>query len=228
MNILGFHKLSLVDYPEKLSSVIFTGGCNFRCAYCHNKVIVNQEAETIDEVALRKELLHRKKYVSSLCITGGEPTLQDDLVDFIHTYKKEGFNIKLDTNGSNPSVLKELLDRKLLDYVAMDLKTDIKEYERVIGKSGYEDKILKSIGLLKSASVDYEFRTTLVKDLISTKSIEGLKHMVQGSPKYVLQGVRVNEEVLCPNIKMQPYSKEEMEKLVDEFAPFTKETRLNL
>jgi len=228
MQILGFHKLSLVDYPKELCSVIFTAGCNFRCPYCHNKDIVNQQGDFIDEVTLERELLNRKKYISSLCISGGEPTLQRDLVDFIRSYKEKGFSIKLDTNGSNPQVLQELLDKKYLDYVAMDLKTDIKHYEMVIGRSGYDRQLQESIHLLKNSAIDYEFRTTFVKDLMSQQSIEGLKELVQNSNRFVLQSVKLSDEVLLPKTQMQPYSKEEMEKLKEEFAPYVRDIQLNL
>lgn len=228
MQILGFHKLSLIDYPKELCSVIFTAGCNFLCPYCHNKDIVNQQGEFIDMESLEKIIISRKKYVSNLCISGGEPTLQKDLVDFIQKYKEKGFNIKLDTNGSNPKVLGELLDKKYLDYVAMDLKTDITHYEKVIGKSGYEKQVLESIRILKSSSIDYEFRTTFVKDLMSQQSIEGLKPLVQNSKRFVLQSVKLSDDVLQPKTQMQPYSKEKMEIFKKEFAPYVGEVRLNL
>lgn len=228
MQILGFHKLSLVDYPEKLCSVVFTGGCNFQCPYCHNKNIVKRFGDFINEEALEKTLLSRKKYVSNLCISGGEPTLQKDLVDFIKKYKEQGFNIKLDTNGSDPGVLQELLDKKYLDYVAMDLKTDINHYEKVIGKSGYKKQVEESIRILKNSSIDYEFRTTFVKELMSPQSIEGLKQMVQNSKRFTLQNVRLNDEVLSPKVPMQSYSKEEMVKFKKEFEPYVETIRLNL
>ncbi len=228
MQILGFHKLSLVDYPKKLSSVIFTGGCNFNCPYCHNKNIVNQTGDHIDEEELEKILLRRKKYVSTLCISGGEPTLQNDLVDFIEKYKKIGFDIKLDTNGSNPEVLKELLKKNCLDYVAMDIKTDIHDYKAVIGKYGFEEKIMRSINLLKESTIDYEFRTTFVKELITEESIKGLKIMVENSKRFVLQRGKLNDDVLEPNTNMRSFTAEEMEQLRDEFTPLAEEIRLNL
>ena len=228
MQILGFHKLSLVDYPEELSSVIFTAGCNFQCPYCHNKDIVNQVGDYINNEELDKFLLSRQKYISSLCISGGEPTLQKDLEHFIQKYKERGFNIKLDTNGSNPRVLKKLLDKDLLDYVAMDLKTGITHYERVIGKQGYEEHVQESVDLLKNSTIDYEFRTTFVKDLMSPQSIEGLKKMIKNSRRFVLQSVKLNDEVLSPGIQMESFTKEEMEKFKEGFTPYVEEIRLNL
>ncbi|NBG89496.1 anaerobic ribonucleoside-triphosphate reductase activating protein [Isachenkonia alkalipeptolytica] len=227
MEILGFQKLSLVDYPEKLCSVVFTGGCNFRCPYCHNKSIVNQCGDTMDEEKLEKTLLKRNKYISNLCISGGEPTLQKDLVSFIKNYKNLGFSVKLDTNGSNPAMLKELLENKYVDYVAMDLKTSLDDYERVTGKSGFEKKIMRSLKLLKTYPIDYEFRTTFVKGMMTVKSIEGLKQMVHNSNRFVLQRGRLNNEVLLPNKEMTSYTKEEMEALKEEFRSFVKEVRLN-
>ncbi len=228
MKILGFHKLSLVDYPRELCSVIFTSGCNFRCPYCHNKNIVNQTGDFFNEEEVKKVLLSRKKYISNICISGGEPTLQKDLVGFIQSYKEQGFNIKLDTNGSNPKVLKDLLNKNYLDYVAMDVKTDINQYDKIIGEFGYEEQVLESLKLLKNSEIDYEFRTTFVKELMSPKSIEGLKQMVRDSKRFVLQSVKLNDEVLSPKVRMESYSKEEMEKFKGEFTPYVEEIRLNL
>ncbi len=228
MNILGFHKLSLVDYPQELCSIIFTGGCNFHCPYCHNKDIVNKNMDPIDEKVLEKTLLNRKKYVSSLCISGGEPTLQNDLMVFIQKYRGHGFKIKLDTNGSNPGVLKKLLDNKLLDYVAMDIKTDILHYEDVIDISGYEEQVLTSIELLKNSNIDYEFRTTFVKELMTRESIKGLKKLVQSSNRFVLQTVKLDGEVLCSDVQMSSFTREEMEELKEEFTSIVKDVRLNI
>lgn len=228
MNILGFHKLSLVDYPQELCSIIFTGGCNFHCSYCHNKDIVNKCNEPIDEELLEKTLLNRKKYVSSLCISGGEPTLQYDLMEFIQKYRYHGFKIKLDTNGSNPGMLEKLLNNKLLDYVAMDIKTDILHYEDITGISGYEEQVLASVELLKNSNVDYEFRTTFVKELMNKESIKGLKKLVQNSNRFVLQTVKLDGEVLCSDVQMTSFNKEEMESLKKEFTPIVKDIRLNI
>lgn len=228
MNILGFHKLSLVDYPKELCSIIFTGGCNFHCPYCHNKDIVNKKMDPIDEEVLEKTLLNRKKYVSSLCISGGEPTLQNDLMAFIQKYRGHGFKIKLDTNGSNPGVLKKLLDNKLLDYVAMDIKTDILHYEDITDISGYEEQVLASIELLKNSYIDYEFRTTFVKELMTRESIKGLKELVQDSNRFVLQTVKLDGEVLCTDVQMSSFTRAEMEGLKDEFTPIVKDIRLNI
>ncbi len=227
MDILGYHKLSLLDYPAKPCSVVFTGDCNFRCPYCHNKNMVNRQGDSIDEESLERALLNRKKYVQNLCISGGEPTLQRDLVAFIKKYKGHGFNIKLDTNGTNPEVLKELLEKKLLDYVAMDLKTDIHHYQQITGTGNFEGEVMRSIELLKNSPVNYEFRTTFVKGLMTPESIEGLKQMVDGCQRYVLQRGRLDNNVLLPDEKMTSYTNDEMEGLKEEFRPFVKTIQLN-
>jgi pyruvate formate lyase activating enzyme len=122
ISILGIEKSSFIDYPNNICTVIFTGGCNFRCPYCHNSPIVNGIGEKIDKMEVIDFLRNRKKFIDALCISGGEPTIQKGLYDFIRQVKKEGFSIKLDTNGTNPDLLKKLIDEKLIDYIAMDIK----------------------------------------------------------------------------------------------------------
>src|SRR5690554_5488754 len=165
MKIIGFQKTSLIDYPGKIVSIIFTQGCNFKCPYCHNSDLiffqsVNNEYFPHDYIF--SFLKKRKGLIDGVSITGGEPTLQPDLYNFIVKIKDINLNIKLDTNGSNPELIKSLIDDKLIDYIAMDIKGPLDKYECIIDNKINTDKIIKSISLIKNSKVDYEFRTTVV------------------------------------------------------------------
>ena len=128
MNILGIEKLSLVDYPNNVCAVLFTGGCNFKCPFCHNSGIVESEFKPLNNIEILDFLECRKKFLDGVCVSGGEPTLQPDLVDFIRKIKNMGYKVKLDTNGTNPNVLENLISLKLIDYVAMDIKNSLDKY----------------------------------------------------------------------------------------------------
>ena len=188
MDFVGIDKLSLLDFDEKLSCVLFTKSCNFRCPFCHNGLTV-LEAETyipFDEILSFLE--SRKGKLDAVVITGGEPTLMDDIVDKIKTIKSMGFLIKLDTNGTRPDVLKQLFELNLLDYVAMDIKNSIEKYPLTCGiKAIDQTKIKDSIQLIENSGVDYEFRTTLVNEFHSLKSIKEMGELIKGAKKLYLQ-----------------------------------------
>ena len=188
MDFVGIDKLSLLDFDEKLSCVLFTKSCNFRCPFCHNGLTV-LEAETyipFDEILSFLE--SRKGKLDAVVITGGEPTLMDDIVDKIKTIKSMGFLIKLDTNGTRPDVLKQLFELHLLDYVAMDIKNSIEKYPLTCGiKAIDQTKIKDSIQLIENSGVDYEFRTTLVNEFHSLKSIKDMGELIKGAKKLYLQ-----------------------------------------
>lgn len=188
MDFVGIDKLSLLDFDEKLSCVLFTKSCNFRCPFCHNGLTV-LEAETyipFDEILSFLE--SRKGKLDAVVITGGEPTLMDDIVDKIKTIKSMGFLIKLDTNGTRPDVLKQLFELNLLDYVAMDIKNSIEKYPLTCGiKAIDQTKIKDSIQLIENSGVDYEFRTTLVNEFHSLKSIKEMGELIKGGKKLYLQ-----------------------------------------
>ena len=188
MDFVGIDKLSLLDFDEKLSCVLFTKTCNFRCPFCHNGLTV-LEAETyipFDEILSFLE--SRKGKLDAVVITGGEPTLMDDIVDKIKTIKSMGFLIKLDTNGTRPDVLKQLFELHLLDYVAMDIKNSIEKYPLTCGiKAIDQTKIKDSIQLIENSGVDYEFRTTLVNEFHSLKSIKEMGELIKGAKKLYLQ-----------------------------------------
>lgn len=189
MEIVGFQKLTLLDYPGNISCTIFTGGCNFRCPFCHNAALVVQDHKNmIAEAEIFEYLKKRKNILDSICISGGEPLIQKDIVLFIKKLKGTGLKIKLDTNGSNPKLLKELIDAKLIDFVAMDIKNSKEKYNKTIGVSGYDIKnIEESVKVLLEGKVDYEFRTTVVSEFHDQDDFKKIAEWIKGCKKYVLQ-----------------------------------------
>lgn len=187
MNIIigGIQKSSLIDYPEKISAIIFTQGCNFRCPYCHNPELVNAKGETANGIF--EFLTSRIGKLDGVVITGGEPTLHNDLPELISKIKDLGFAVKLDTNGSNPLMLEKLIQEKLIDYVAMDIKAPINKYSEVTCTKVNTDNILKSIDILKNSDIDYEFRTTVVKSQLILNDFEQIAELIKGAKKYYLQ-----------------------------------------
>lgn len=165
MNIAGVQALSLLDYPGKPCSIIFTQGCIFRCAYCHNPELIPLDAKPAQAVPdVLAFLDERKNIVDAVCITGGEPTIQKGLVDFIGTLNKKGFSVKLDTNGIRPDIVKKLIDARLVDYFAMDLKAPWYRYRDVIrvGNDAIGEAVKETFALIQSSGIDHEFRTTIL------------------------------------------------------------------
>ncbi|QUH20165.1 anaerobic ribonucleoside-triphosphate reductase activating protein [Alkaliphilus sp. B6464] len=213
MNIIGIEKSSFIDYPNNICTVLFTGGCNFRCPYCHNSSIVNNTGDKIDEEEIIDFLKKRKKFIDTLCISGGEPTLQKDLYDFICRVKEEGFIIKLDTNGTNPTILRNLIDKKLIDYVAMDIKAPLIKYPSIVKSFVDLNDIQESINILLKNKVDYEFRTTICKELLSIEDIETIAKELKGCKTYVLQNFRDGETVLAGKNRFTSYKAEELKEI---------------
>lgn len=197
MKIVGLEKLSLIDFPGRMSTVLFTEGCNFRCYYCHNKDFINLDSnDIISEEYLENFLLDRKKFINSITITGGEPCINKDLIDYIKKYKEKGFLIKLDTNGSFPSTINQLIEENLVDYIAMDIKTSFKNYEKVICKNLDIEKIKTSIDILINSDIEYEFRTTVTDLDPSIEDILDIIENIKGAKRYFLQRVKRGETVL--------------------------------
>lgn len=212
MQILGFNKLTLLDYPEHVGSTIFTGGCNFRCPFCQNgDLVLNPETVepfSVDEVL--KTLKERVGRVEGVCITGGEPTLQPDLIPFISEVKALGLKVKLDTNGYRPDVLSEILNQKLVDYVAMDIKNSKEKYGKSVGIAHFDTAPIEhSVNMLMQSSIDYEFRTTVVKELHDKNDFTAIGEWIKGAPKYFLQGYVESDNVLCKGFSA--YGKDELE-----------------
>lgn len=188
MKIYGFEKLSMVDFEGHLCATVFTGGCNFRCPFCQNADLVNvTNLEQYSEDEIFAHLEKRKNVLDSVCISGGEPTLNPDLKNFIQKLKQRGLLVKLDTNGTKPDLLKELIDEGLIDFVAMDVKNSPALYPKTAGAIVNMDDVGKSVELLKSNVVPYEFRTTLVSGHHSNESIEEMGKWLDGADKIYLQ-----------------------------------------
>lgn len=199
MEIYGFQKTTLLDFPGHVAATVFTGGCNFRCPFCHNGLLVldpvNQPLIGEDEVLAY--LKKRRGILEGVCITGGEPTLQKDLISFVKKLKVMYYLVKLDTNGYRPKVLEELLTEGLLDYVAMDVKASMERYDIVTGVSDLEcEKILESIQLLKNCDIPYEFRTTAVKGLHGIEEFEEIGRLLSDCRAYYLQGFRESDNMV--------------------------------
>lgn len=200
----GFLKQSLIDYPGYISSVIFTQGCQFRCSYCHNPELVYPRQfsqDTVDPQTILNWVARHKNMLDAIVISGGEPTMHIQLPDFMRQVKDMGLEIKLDTNGTAPDMLMALLEEKLIDYIAMDIKAPLhfESYRKLAGttfKPAMMDKIIQSVDLLQSASISHEFRTTLDKRL-STQDIEDIAKRISGP--YYLQKVRSAEGCIQPS-----------------------------
>jgi pyruvate formate lyase activating enzyme len=189
LKFAGFIKNSFVDYPNEIAAVVFTLGCNFNCWYCHNRELIdknNKNIKLIDEKEILDFLNQRKGFLDGLVITGGEPTICSDLKEFICKVKSLGLKVKLDTNGTNPKILQELIDKKLVDFVAMDIKTSLPKYESIIETKCNIEDIKKSIDILMKSGIDYEFRTTFAPD-VSLEDIEEIAKTIKGAKSYAIQ-----------------------------------------
>ena len=197
INIKGVQKTSLIDYPGNVVSTIFLSRCNFRCPFCHNPELVFDEVEKDVDVDEFLEFLESKKgWIEGICITGGEPTLHLGLKEFMQRVKQMGMKIKLDTNGTAPAIMKELIEAGLVDYIAMDIKASFENYDKVVNARVDKDKIKQSIELLKLGKVDYEFRTTIVPGLFDEKEAHSIGEMLKGAKRYCLQQYRNADKVL--------------------------------
>lgn len=198
MKISGLQKLTLLDFPDVVSCIVFTKGCNLRCPFCHNSSLVVDSKLTpeIGEEEVFSYLNKRKNILDGVVISGGEPLLQSDIKDFIVRIKTLGYKVKLDTNGVNSKLLSELIDEKLVDYVAMDIKNTFDKYDMTTGKSNSRiDNIKESIRILKKEKVPYEFRTTIVKNFHNIEDIKKILKYINGS-KYFIQNFVDNENTI--------------------------------
>ncbi len=219
MYIEGLQKLTLLDYPEKMACTVFTHGCNFRCPFCHNASLVVESASqriSIDE--LKEFFQKRKGILDGVCITGGEPLLQKDIKEFIELIKSYGYLVKLDTNGSYPEKLKELVNAGILDYVAMDVKASPEKYPVLTGIDGFDvTPINESISFLKEGKVPYEFRTTVVREFHEPQDFFKIGEWIKGCEKYYLQQFVDSGDVISGGLSA--YSPEEMEEIRQKILP---------
>jgi len=225
LRFAGFQKTSLIDYPDRVASILFTSGCNMRCPFCHNGDLVHSyTGPFLEENEVMSTLLERKKYVDSVVVTGGEPTLQPDLPEFLAKLKANGFDVKLDTNGMLPDVLKACLP--YVDYIAMDIKTSLSNYPLL----GAEDvsPILESIDLVMSCGVDYEFRCTAVPGLVDAETIPEMGELVKGAKLFVFQQFRP-EKTLDPAFNLvEPYNEDTINLIAKIMSRFVEETLIKI
>ncbi len=224
MHIGGLQKCSLIDYPGKLSAILFTTGCNFRCHYCHNPELVLPR-QYAPEIPLEEVYAFLKKRVGQLdavTITGGEPTFHKELPEMIKKIKKMGFLIKLDTNGTALDMLQYLLREGLLDYVAMDVKAPLQDYKKIVGWAVSPDTLQASIDLLIHTGIPHEFRTTLVKELTSKEDIRQIAQTIQGADAYYLQRF-IPSKLNNPAFQTAfSYSHDELTLLANELTQYVK------
>lgn len=201
MKIFGFQKMTLLDFPGRVACTVFTGGCNFRCPFCHNASLVTHiDGEEITTEEILSYLNKRKGLLDGVCVTGGEPLLQTDLADFLRAVKEMGYAVKLDTNGAYPEKLKALLEENLIDYVAMDIKNSKEKYALTCGVAVDMQKIEQSVELLKEGRVEYEFRTTLVKELHETQDIMSMAKWLSGTRYWYLQNFVDSGDLIGKNL----------------------------
>lgn len=217
MKIGGFEKLTVQDYPEHIACIIFTKGCNFDCSYCYNRDLVDNKSETIDKDEIMSYLYKRRKLLDGVVISGGEPTIWNDLIDFLKEIKELKLDIKLDTNGYNPEMLKEIIDNKLVDYIAMDIKAIPSKYHKVINKKIDFDKIIESINLIKKSNIKHEFRTTIMKGIHKAEDIVEINKLIGNSSLY-LQNFEYTDRVKDKNIKS--FSKDELLEMKKELEKY--------
>lgn len=219
----GLQKLTLVDYPGKLAATVFTVGCNFRCPFCHNPELVipsdKFQRGVLSEEDFFKFLGQRQGKLEGVCVTGGEPTVQKDILNFLHKIKELRFLVKLDSNGTNPEILEKAFSEKLVDFVAMDIKSSLDNYSKACGVEIDTSKIAKSVELIRSSGVDYEFRTTVVPGIHVLEDFISIGKWLCGIERYALQEYRnegkvLNEE-LMKSLNGEKLDLEKIKKLLE-------------
>ncbi len=224
MKIGGLQKLTLIDFPGKLACTVFLIGCNFRCPWCYSRELVLSEEikkqPKISEKDFFDFLKTRKRLLEGVVVCGGEPTINKDLPEFIKKIKKLGYSVKLDTNGSNPTMLKDLIDKKLIDYVAMDIKLPKEKYPKFFGKQVKVKNIEESIKILKNSKIDYEFRTTIVPTILTKEDIIKIADWIKSAPKYYLQNFRAEKTIDPKFEKVKPYPDKYLLEIHKAISPF--------
>lgn len=222
MNISGLQKLSMVDYPAKLSATVFTGGCNLRCPFCHNALLVTAPQELREhysEEEVLSFLRTRRGLLDGVVISGGEPLIQDDVEDFAAAVKSMGFAVKLDTNGCFPDKLRSLIKSGLVDYVAMDIKNSLSLYPRTVGVSDFDTSpIEKSASFLMDCAIPYEFRTTLVREFHASADLLEIGHWLRGAKQYFLQNFVDSGGLIADGL--HGFSADEMRAFAQTLSPF--------
>ena len=223
MILKGLQKLTLLDFPGKIACTVFAGGCNFRCPFCHNASLVLgdrlSESPTLSEEDFFAFLKKRRGMLEGVCVSGGEPSLYPDIIPFLIKIKELGYSVKLDTNGYRPRVIREAMAAGAVDYFAMDIKNSRESYARTVGLSDFDiSKIEESVSALMSGSVDFEFRTTLVRELHSEDDVLSIAKWIRGSEKYFLQTFIDSGDLIGTNFS--GYDKNETEYLLKLLKPY--------
>lgn len=222
MLIKGLQKQSVIDYPGKITAVLFLSNCNFRCHYCHNpELVLNKEdkLQNYSEQEILDFLKERTELLEAVCITGGEPTIYQELPEFIKKIKALGFAVKLDTNGTNPEMLKQLINENLVDYIAMDIKAPLDKYKKVVKVHADMKKIKESIEIIKRFS-EHEFRITLMPELISKEDLLAISETLKGAKAFYLQQFRANNCLNPEFNNKKTYSREELEQFKTLLEPY--------
>lgn len=223
MFLSGVQPFTLLDYPEHTACIAFTPGCNMRCSFCHNpefvlpEMLVKIKDTFITEDAFLHFLDSRVGMLDGVVISGGEPTVQGDLLSFLKKIKEKGFLVKLDTNGNRPEVIASALEQSLLDYIAMDVKTSLEQYVTLTGKRTNPEYIKKSIEIIKSSAINYEFRTTLIKDIHTESVLTDMSMLVSGAKQYTLQSFRPSHTLDPAFAHCQPFSPQEMKDIAQTY-----------
>ena len=215
MKICGVQGISVIDYSGKIASILFLGGCNFRCPFCHNVSLIDgyESLDYKNSEAVLEDLGKRKGFIDAVVITGGEPLINSsELIALLSKLREMDLSIKIDTNGYSTDMLRMVLELGLVDYIAMDIKTSIDRYDVAVGLELNTDRILNSIKIILESSIEYEFRTTCVPGLVDSKEIESISRLIEGAARYYLQQYRVEEPTLDPSyMKLTPYPAEKLE-----------------
>jgi pyruvate formate lyase activating enzyme len=228
----GLQKLTLIDYPGKIATTVFTVGCSFRCPFCHNPELVLPERDgergSVSEKEFFEFLDKRKNKLEGVCITGGEPTVHKDLPEFMKKIKERGFLVKLDRNGTRPEVLKRIFKEKLADFISMDIKNSPTKYSKTAGVEVDIEKIKTSIDLIRDSGVGYEFRTTVVPGFHTEEDFEEIANWLKGSSNYALQKFRDDGKVLDESIRRDLQNQEELnlEKIKQDIKSFFEEVEI--
>jgi len=224
MQIGGLQKITLIDYPGRIAATVFLIGCDFKCPWCYSSELVLPEKikkqPRISQKEFFKFLKERKELLEGATICGGEPSINKDLPQFCKKIKKAGYLVKLDTNGSTPKMLKKLIDEKLIDYVAMDIKLPREKYQKILGRKIKIEDIEKSVKILKEGKVDYEFRTTVVPTILTKEDILKIAKWISGAKRYYLQNFRPEKTIDPKFEKIKPYPQEYLLEIQKAISPF--------
>jgi pyruvate formate lyase activating enzyme len=219
----GWQKFSMIDFPGRASAILFTQGCPFRCPFCHNPELINPEQKMfapITEEEILEFLETRRGKLDGVVITGGEPTLHNDLIDFVRKLKEMEFAVKLDTNGSRPEMLERIIRNDLLDYIAMDYKAPLEKYQAHTNSRIEAEHIRESARIIRDSGVDYEFRTTVVREQLAPEDIMQIGNEIKGAKKYVLQKFLPGKTLNPDFANMTTYADEEFEKFCNQLKSF--------